>query len=839
MQMITAWLVDSSPGQYGTTCLQAMFDISKNDKSSKLAVELRQVAARLALDDKTFGRASIQSRVIQRGLKFDDILIDGDQISVEFVADSNVNRLLEDLKLLGLQQESVWNQTISGWLPFSALYLLEELQTLRFATPTVRPIKRSESLADASRSTFIPRVGAITSEGDRAQNSDQARLLFQVDGTSVKVGVLSDSFDSRGEYSNDIASGDLPTGVQVLKDLDAGDGDDEGRAMLQIVHDVAPGAALAFRTAALGPVDFANGILELANTGSNIIVDDIGYPNEPFFQDGVISQAVDEVTSSGSIAYFSAAGNDGTASYESAYRPSTISGDYQYHDFDPGPNIDIFQDIQLSVDDEFNPGFQWDQPFASASTTGRGADSDLDIFVFSQPILDDQFLVAIADENNIGRDALELLSYSPDSAGTYYIALGQFLPGGGPAPSLIKYIDFGSGSPVEYATNSSTSYGHPIAAGGLGVAAADFRDTPAFGVNPPLPEPFTSLGGTPILFDSEGNRLPQATIRQQPGITAPDGVSTTVPGFESFFGTSAAAPSAAAGAALLLEAFPAATNEDLYQALRDTAIDMSVAGFDLLTGAGLIQIDAAIESLIGDMPPESIAAITLSIAPQSLAEDSGGRFVYTFVRSGGDLALPLTVNYTIAGTASLSSSSANPADIRIGGGASAESGGSIVFPANIESVSLDVEVIADLRFEPDETVAIQLAQGVGYSIETPDAIVGTIVNDDPSPGRPGRPGFPGRPGVPGRPGFPGRPGAPGRPGFPTRTGRLRTAQPVNRMKDSFDNVLYPSPFNGSIQLVAGLTSMTAGKSSVGALSSGDFMSMNTFPLSYGFIPDYL
>ncbi|MBR8828945.1 MAG: S8 family serine peptidase, partial [Gomphosphaeria aponina SAG 52.96 = DSM 107014] len=95
-----------------------------------------------------------------------------------------------------------------------------------------------------------------------------------------------------------------------------------------------------------------------------------------------------------------------------------------------------------------------------------------------------------------------------------------------------------------------------------------------------------------------------------------DGTNTTFfgsdvegDGFPNFFGTSAAAPHAAAVAALMLEAKPNATPEEIYAALEKTALDMndpftagSDPGFDNGTGYGLIQADAAIAELLGNAP---------------------------------------------------------------------------------------------------------------------------------------------------------------------------------------------------------------------------------------------
>jgi hypothetical protein len=76
-------------------------------------------------------------------------------------------------------------------------------------------------------------------------------------------------------------------------------GSDEGRAMLQIIHDIAPEANLAFRTGFINSVDFAQGIMELKDAGCNIIVDDITYITEPFFRDGIVAQAVNTVVAEG------------------------------------------------------------------------------------------------------------------------------------------------------------------------------------------------------------------------------------------------------------------------------------------------------------------------------------------------------------------------------------------------------------------------------------------------------------------------------------------------------------------------------------------------------------
>ena len=120
----------------------------------------------------------------------------------------------------------------------------------------------------------------------------------------------------------------------------------EGTAMLEIVHDLAPGAQLYFATAWLGAASFANNIIALANAGCRVIVDDVGYFSESPFQDDVISQAVNTVTANG-VLYFSSAGNSGNKNdgqsgvWEGDYNgAASLITDYQsVHDFGGGDRL--------------------------------------------------------------------------------------------------------------------------------------------------------------------------------------------------------------------------------------------------------------------------------------------------------------------------------------------------------------------------------------------------------------------------------------------------------------------------------------------------------------------
>ena len=596
----------------------------------------------------------------------------GGRVLVDARATGSGDDLLRGLERLGLTRGARAGQVVSGFLPLAALEDAAALASLRSIAASPAPIRNA---------------GAITSQGDLAVHAAAARAAHGVDGTGVAVGVLSDAYDTLGGAAADIASGDLPpSGVQVLGGESPYCGAlifcvDEGRAMLQIVHDLAPGAELLFHTALGGIAAYANAIQDTAAAGADVLVDDLLYLNEPWFQDGVVAQAVDSVATGG-VAYFSAAGNAGRSSMQTPFSDSGVIfciefflpiGDCdptfervgRMHDFDPGPGVDLYQGVTIPIDGVLTVAMQWNQPFG-----GPGPVSDHDIVLLDET--GGIYFEISANDNLITGEGWEVVQFQNHEVLGYgdkfnLIITYDDVDSQGPPASLVKTIMFGSGSFDEHATNAPTLVGHANANGAQAVGAAFFADTPAYGVSPPVGQPYSSAGGVPILFEPDGTALASPGLRAKPAVTATDGVNTTFffsdshgnDGIDDFFGTSAAAPHAAAVAALMLEASPSATPVQLQSALQASAVDMGAAGFDNDHGAGLIQADAAITTLLGssgNVPPAAsftTAISALQVTFTDTSTDSDGSIVswsWTF-GDGNTSSVPDPVHvYAAAGT---------------------------------------------------------------------------------------------------------------------------------------------------------------------------------------------
>lgn len=431
-------------------------------------------------------------------------------------------------------------------------------------------------------------VGALTSQGYVSHRANQVVTGLGYNGNGVKVGVLSDSVEAMAALK---ASGDLPASAYVLPGQE-GVGDSEGTAMMEIIYDMAPGAQLIFATAFDGVASFADNIRALRAAGADIIVDDVSYYDEGVFQDGPIAKAVNDVVASGAL-YFSSAGNSGNVTsgtagaWEGDYNPGAAAGPV----FGPPYTLHRFsgtQDYNTLTASTSIVTLKWSDPLGASG-------NDYDLFVTNST--GTALLCVGGDTQAGGEDPVELCYRSAGMAAGSRVYVGNYLSLAAPRA---LHLNTNRGR-LQFAT-TGVVYGHNAGRNTVSTAATYWNSAktgtkPFVGGAANPTETFSSDGPRRIFYQPNGSPITPGNIMfatnggellAKPDLTAADGVSTKTPGFLPFFGTSAAAPHAAAIAALVKSARPSYTNLQILDALKQTAMDIRAPGVDRDSGVGIV-----------------------------------------------------------------------------------------------------------------------------------------------------------------------------------------------------------------------------------------------------------
>jgi len=467
-------------------------------------------------------------------------------------------------------------------------------EQLRRALPLIAK-RANPVINNAGGRNFVPAfTGAVNSQGDVAHRADLVRALG-INGNGVRIGVLSDGVDALAAQQ---LAGELPAVTVVAGQAGSGN---EGTAMLEIINDLAPGAQLFFATATGGQANMAANILALAGGSNNcdIIVDDFTYFAEGVFQDGVIAQAVNTVTAGGAL-YFSSAGNSGNLNDGTS---GVWEGDFvdggtlaavpggRVHDFGGGV---VGNTINATGGGTRPITLKWSDPLGASN-------NDYDLFILNAALT-----TVIASSTNTQSGSQDPFENISNNAMTPVFSAGDrivILRKTGAATRAL-HLDTTRGR-LAIGTAGQT-FGHNAAGSAFTVAAVNVATAGGGGfvgggTNPV--ETFSSDGPRRIFYDPSGNAITPGNILfgtnggqalQKPDLAAADGVSTAAPGFGSFFGTSAAAPHAAAIAGLLLSFNNALTPAQVRAALTSSALDIEAAGTDRDSGAGIVMALQAI-----------------------------------------------------------------------------------------------------------------------------------------------------------------------------------------------------------------------------------------------------
>ena len=531
-------------------------------------------------------------------------------LSLETVAASNAVRTIRTPSRV--KTNSVRPQDAFPFVKGAAPYNLpfdRSHQILKAEVQSALPLLAANGFYPSLRSLpnlhVQPFVGAVTTQGYVTHMANRS-VPLGYDGTGVRVGVLSDSA-SASRVAALIASGDLPPDVVVLPGQDGGNGTDEGTALMEIVHDMAPAAKLFFATAFTGEQSFADNVRTLRFTyHCDIIVDDVTYFDEAVFQDGIVAVAVNDVTADGGL-YFSSAANSGNVThgtsgvwegdFNSAGDAGILIDSYEkagvlIHNFGPSTNPMAYDTLAAGSPYLY---LQWSDPLGASN-------NDYDFFLLNQA--GTAILGASIMTQDGTQDPLEYLETADGSSYPAGSRVVVVLYSGNP-----RALHVDSHSRLEISTSGAT-FGHNAARNTVGVAATAWnsahRGTAVFSAANGT-ETFSSDGPRQIFYQPDGAPITPGNFLfgtnggsqlQKPDLTAADGVYTKTPGFLPFFGTSAAVAHAGGIAALVKSANPALTNAQIRQIMVNTAVDDMGPGSDRDSGYGITLALPAVQAAL-------------------------------------------------------------------------------------------------------------------------------------------------------------------------------------------------------------------------------------------------
>jgi len=477
------------------------------------------------------------------------------------------------------------------------------------------------SSAPVSRPAAGP-AGGIDRNGVTIMRADQFVAQTGVDGTGAKVGVQSAGISHLQTIQG---RGELPA-VQVVKPSDGAGSQpgDEGTALLEEVHAVAPGASLAY----CGPntfVEYTSCLSQMIAVGATILADDLIFPQEDLLSsDSSAVQAIAQLLAQNpTVALFTAQGNYNGSYWEGNYSPVALSSlglppltcpssgatqtDYYVSQFDGDPS----QLLTVSQSSSIPVTFAWADP------PGHNA-SKFDVYWVNSS--DSTKTGCLSTASATDTQVAVNTSFTTGSY-TLYIATPDAFPNG----KFLKLWVGGDGlTSLSKPTVGSVVAPQAFASGAVTVGAVNGSD----GVGNNI-EPFSSLGPITFVF-------PDTTRIQAPVLVAPDGINVDAAGTYfagslfpdgNFYGTSASAPNAAAVAALIRGAFPGLTASQLVAALKAGAVQLGSVSPDGKFGFG--RIDAM--GTLGTFPVPTITSLPDS---SLMAGSSSPSYPFTVSGSG-------------------------------------------------------------------------------------------------------------------------------------------------------------------------------------------------------------
>lgn len=505
-------------------------------------------------------------------------------------------------------------------------------------------------------------IGQAYTIGDVILKTDQLRNLTGAEGTSIGVGVIS---NGAGGLIEAQSSGDLPQDVIVLMN---GRGS-EGTAMMEIIHDIAPGSKLLFHDFGGGAQnDFVYAIESLIDAGARIIVDDVGFLQVPYFEDGYTAQNINRILEMHpEVIIVSAAGNNAESHYQSFFSDDG-SG---YHSFEGYSGIPI----AVQPGGMFSAFLQWDDIYeSSANDYNLYFEENGELIALSEHIQDGSSIPQEKFTYINDGDALVqgLIRVKKENPSVEDKNIEIFIN----AQKDKVYI-----TKTNLVIEDSIS-GQAAVPKVISVAAIAPDKVNAI-------ERYSSQGHVTISY-------PENVVRQKPDITGISNVAVSgAGGFPKIFsGTSAAAPHIAGMLALEWSLFPSIPADDMREALLFTTLELGEPGWDPAFGYGLPDALKMYERLQGFTPTSPLDS---SLAQKPIKNIKSMTDLPVMLSGSGEITGPVIITapgtYTLGRDISHSAGSIitiMSSDVTIQGGGRRIEGLSVQF---VDNTPLDQNAI--------------------------------------------------------------------------------------------------------------------------------------------------
>jgi hypothetical protein len=365
--------------------------------------------------------------------------------------------------------------------------------------------------------------------------------------------------------------------------------------------------------------------------------------------------------------FVSAAGNDAQRHYQglfTEFNPNDGELRVNLHDFGGG---DTRLAVRIAANATVGTFLQWANPFDGSANT---ADYDLLLVdTAGNPL-------AISNDNQLNTKGppLEVIALTNTTGQSITVGVMVNRVAGPALPFSLNFNSFGRVTVLTHNVASGSVIGHKCVRDVIAVGAVDVHSA-GFGTL----EEFSAQGPCELFF-------PTHEFRTKPDVAAADGVSTSLPDFAPFFGTSAAAPHVTAVAALLMEAGGgpgAVSNTRIANVLRLAAVDRGTPGVDNSFGHGVVDALTAVQalSIAANTPPRSvidspsadlIILPNMSVTFQGNCVDAEGDQPFTFtwnfsgvappamVQNPGDISFPTSGVFSITFTCTDATGRADP-----------------------------------------------------------------------------------------------------------------------------------------------------------------------------------